>query len=96
MTQLFYEVTTGGVRQDCPHTEEQVSMFMETVTENIGDAVVDNHLAPLVVSRATSGQTIEYSTLFMTEFTEPLEPDVIDDALEAIADSWDKRYPGVI
>ena len=96
MTQLYYEVTAGGERQDCPHTDEQVAMFLAQVTENIGASVMDNHLGPLVVSRASADQTIEYTRLFISKFSDALDPTVIASVLQAIADAWDDKYPGVI
>ena len=94
VTQLYYEVTAGGVRQDCPHTTEQITQFMQQVSENIGAAVQDNHLAPLVVSSAMRDQIVEYTSLFTTEVTESLDPQTLQNVLPAIAEAWDEKYPG--
>ena len=94
VTQLYYEVTAGGVRQDCPHTTDQITQFMQQVSENIGAAVQDNHLAPLVVSSAAQDQIVEYTSLFTTEVTGSLDPQMLQNVLPAIAEAWDEKYPG--
>ena len=94
VTQLYYEVTAEGVRQDCPHTTDQITQFMQQVSENIGAAVQDNHLAPLVVSSAAQDQIVEYTSLFTTEVTGSLDPQMLQNVLPAIAEAWDEKYPG--
>ena len=94
VTQLYYEVTARGVRQDCPHTPEQITRFKQQVSENIGAAVQDNHRAPLVVSSAMRDQIVEYTSLFTTELTESLDPQTLQDVLPAVAEAWDEKYPG--
>ena len=94
VTQLYYEVTAGGVRQDCPHTPDQITRFNQQVSENIGAAVQDNHRAPLVVSSAMQDEIVEYTSLFTTELTESLDPQTLQEVLPVIADAWDEKYPG--
>ena len=82
------------MRQDCPHTTEQIAQFMQQVSANIGAAVQDNHLAPLVVSSAMQDEIVEYTSLFTTEITGSLDPETLQEFLPAIAEAWDEKHPG--
>ena len=92
---MYYEITGDGERKDCPHTEDQINSFKEQVSENIGDAVKDNHLAPIVVSKAEAEQIVDASSLFSIELTGTLDSQKVMEVESAISAAWDEKYPGI-
>lgn len=94
LTTAYFEVTVDGVRQECPHTPDEIQAFRDQVSEDIDD-LTDNTMGPLELSAAMEEDLVESALLFTAELNDPVEPDTVDDVLDALEELWDEKFPGV-
>ncbi len=92
VTRALYEVVVDGVRQECVYGE-QLTEFTASLKTELA-TIVDNHGAPLQVSRATLEDTAAAVTLFKVDFNEQISGDDLEDVLERLCDARDKEFPG--
>ena len=94
VTNVHYEITADGEKQDCPEGRQQMRQLTDAVATGV-DGMLDNRFAPLVPTKPQA-MLADVVTTFTLTLSDSLDPTALDDYRQALAKARDSFTPGKV